>query len=58
MFTQLINVSAISLKSTKRDKASNVEKLGAFFVEAAKGNPQLILATEQGWVEPIHPTDT
>lgn len=41
-----INVSAISLKPTKRDKASNAEKLEAFFVEVAKGNPQLILATE------------
>ena len=43
---QSIKVSAISLKPTKWDKASNAEKLEAFFVEAAKDNPQLILATE------------
>ena len=41
-----VNVSAISLKPTKWDKASNAEKLEAFFVEAAKDTPQLILATE------------
>jgi len=41
-----IKVSAISLKPTKWDKASNAEKLEAFFVEAAKDAPQLILATE------------
>ena len=43
---QSIKVSAISLKPTKWDKASNAEKLEAFFVEAAKDAPQLILATE------------
>ena len=43
---QSIKVSAISLKPTKWDKASNAEKLEAFFVEAAKDSPQLILATE------------
>ena len=41
-----VSVSAISLKPTKWDKASNAEKLEAFFVEAAKDTPQLILATE------------
>ena len=41
-----IKVSAISLKPTKWDKASNAEKLEAFFVEAAKNTPHLILATE------------
>jgi len=41
-----VSVSAISLKPTKWDKASNAEKLEAFFVEAAKDAPQLILATE------------
>ena len=41
-----VSVSAISLKPTKWDKASNAEKLEAFFVEAAKDSPQLILATE------------
>ncbi len=41
-----VKVSAISLKPTKWDKASNAEKLEAFFVEAAKDAPQLILATE------------
>jgi len=39
-------MSAISLKPIKWDKAANVEKLEAFFVEAAKDTPQLILATE------------
>ena len=43
---QSVKVSAISLKPTKWDKASNAEKLEAFFVEAAKDTPQLILATE------------
>ena len=43
---QSIKVSAISLKPTKWDKASNTEKLEAFFVEAAKDTPELILATE------------
>ena len=43
---QSIKASAISLKPTKWDKASNAEKLEAFFVEAAKDAPQLILATE------------
>ena len=43
---QSIKVSAISLKPAKWDKASNAEKLEAFFVEAAKDTPQLILATE------------
>ena len=32
---QSVKVSAISLKPTKWDKASNAEKLEAFFVEAA-----------------------
>ena len=41
-----VSVSAISLKPTKWDKASNAEKLEAFFVAAAKDTPQLILATE------------
>ena len=41
-----VKVSAISLKPTKWDKASNAEKLEAFFVEAAKDTPALILATE------------
>ena len=39
-------MSAISLKPIKWDKAANAEKLEAFFVEAAKDAPQLILATE------------
>ena len=43
---QSVKVSAISLKPIKWDKASNAEKLEAFFVEAAKDTPQLILATE------------
>jgi predicted amidohydrolase len=43
---QSVKVSAISLKPTKWDKASNAEKLEAFFVEASKDAPQLILATE------------
>ena len=43
---QSVKVSAISLKPTKWDKASNADKLEAFFVEAAKESPQLILATE------------
>ena len=43
---QSIKVAAISLKPTKWDKASNAEKLEAFFVDAAKDSPQLILATE------------
>ena len=43
---QSVKVSAISLKPIKWDKASNAEKLEAFFVEAAKDAPQLILATE------------
>ena len=43
---QSIKVSAISLKPTKWDKASNADKLEAFFVEAAKDTPALILATE------------
>ena len=50
-----VSVSAISLKPTKWNKASNAEKLEAFFVEAAKDAPQLILATEgvlEGYVLP------
>ena len=43
---QSVKVSAISLKPIKWDKASNADKLEAFFVEAAKDTPQLILATE------------
>ena len=43
---QSVKVSAISLKPTKWDKASNADKLEAFFVAAAKDTPQLILATE------------
>ena len=43
---QSVKVSAISLKPTKWDKASNADKLEAFFVEAAKDTPELILATE------------
>lgn len=41
-----LKVSAISLKPLKWEKASNAEKLEAFFVAAAKTEPQLILATE------------
>ena len=43
---QSITVSAISLKPTKWEKASNAEKLEAFCVAAAKTGPQLILAPE------------
>ena len=43
---QSVKVSAISLKPIKWDKASNADKLEAFFAEAAKDTPQLILATE------------
>ena len=43
---QSVKVSAISLKPTKWDKASNADKLEAFFVAAAKDTPQLILAPE------------
>ena len=39
---QSVKVSAISLKPTKWDKASNADELEAFFVAAAKDTPQLI----------------
>ena len=39
-------VTAISIKPKKWDKAANADKMEAFFVEAAKEQPQLILTTE------------
>ena len=41
-----IRASAISIKPRKWDKAHNADKLEAFFVEAAREGPDLILATE------------
>ena len=41
-----VKVAAISLKPTKWDKASNADKMEAFFVEAAKEQPKVILTTE------------
>jgi len=41
-----VKVAAISLKPTKWDKAGNADKMEAFFVAAAREEPQVILATE------------
>ena len=41
-----IKVAAISIKPEKWDKAANADKMEAFFVEAAKEQPQVILTTE------------
>ena len=41
-----VKVAAISLKPTKWDKASNADKMEAFFVEATKEQPKVILTTE------------
>ena len=41
-----IKVAAISIKPQKWDKAANADKMEAFFVEAAKEQPQVILTTE------------
>ena len=41
-----VKVAAISLKPTKWDKAANADKMEAFFVQAAKTKPQVILTTE------------
>ena len=45
MYNQ-VKAAAISLKPAKWDKAANADKLEAFFVEAAREKPQVILATE------------
>ncbi|MYE90371.1 carbon-nitrogen hydrolase family protein [Candidatus Poribacteria bacterium] len=41
-----VKVTAISIKPKKWDKAANADKMEAFFVEAAKEQPQVILTTE------------
>lgn len=41
-----IKVSAISFKPTKWGKEANADAMEAFFVEAAKETPQVILITE------------
>ena len=41
-----IEVAAISLKPEKWDKAANADKMEAFFAQAAKAKPKLILTTE------------
>ena len=41
-----VKVAAISIKPKKWDKAANADKMEAFFVEAAKEQPQVILTTE------------
>lgn len=41
-----VKVTAISLKPTKWNKASNADKIEAFFVEAAKEQPRIIVTTE------------
>ncbi len=41
-----VKVAAISIKPEKWDKAANADKMEAFFVEAAKEQPQVILTTE------------
>ena len=41
-----VKITAISLKPEKWNKAANADKLEAFFVEAARQGPQLILTTE------------
>ena len=41
-----VEVAAISLKPTKWDKVANADKMEAFFVQAAKTKPQVILTTE------------
>ena len=41
-----IRASAISFKPAKWDKAGNADKIEAFFVEAAKEDPDLIVTTE------------
>ena len=41
-----VKVAAISLKPAKWDKAANADKMEAFFVQAAKTKPQVILTTE------------
>ena len=41
-----IRASAISFKPAKWDKAGNADRIEAFFVEAARDNPDLIVTTE------------
>ena len=41
-----VKVAAISLKPRKWDKPGNADKVEAFFVEAAREKPRVILATE------------
>ena len=41
-----VRASAISIKPAKWDKAGNADKIEAFFVEAAKEDPDLIVTTE------------
>ena len=41
-----VRVAAISLKPSKWDKAANADKMEAFFSEAAKEEPRVILTTE------------
>ena len=41
-----VKIAAISIKPEKWDKAANADKMEAFFVEAAKEQPQVILTTE------------
>ena len=41
-----VKVAAISLKPMKWDKAANADKMEAFFAEAARAGPQVILTTE------------
>ena len=41
-----VEVAAISLKPAKWDKAANADKMEAFFAQAAKAQPKVILTTE------------
>ncbi len=43
---QTVRASAISIKPKKWDKAHNADKIEAFFVQAAKEDPDLIVTTE------------
>ena len=43
---QTVRASAISIKPKKWDKAHNADKVEAFFVEAAREGPDLIVTTE------------
>ena len=45
---QSVRAAAISLKPKKWDKPYNADKMEAFFVEAARDRPDLILTTEGG----------